>query len=290
MSEQRERIDPESRFAERRRRLHEARSGRITTAIADRFTEIDGGTAGTLVSVELFTTVIPLIILGFGYFSGFASNASPGTVFIRETGLHHPLDDQVREAFGNSAGLRSSWTIFGVAGFLVWGIPMSITIAAIFGKAWRREQFGIGQRLLRGAIWFLLYLVMLATREWLTYTVGAGTTTHALMFVVGLIPVWIFWSLTPPLLVRDGGRGLRYLLLAGLAGVAVDGVVLPLASRVAFPALLSGWNGFGPIGVAMTLILWCGVIGVGWVVIACVGAVFWERITPEHTVLESQTA
>ncbi len=37
----------------------------------------------------------------------------------------------------------------GVAGFLVWGIPMSITIAGIFAKAWRREQFGLGGRLLR---------------------------------------------------------------------------------------------------------------------------------------------
>jgi len=32
---------------------------------------------GSLVSLELFTTVIPLIIIGFGYFSGFAENVSP---------------------------------------------------------------------------------------------------------------------------------------------------------------------------------------------------------------------
>ena len=37
-----------------------------------------------------FTTVIPLIIIGFDYLSGFAENASPGTLFIRELGLVSP--------------------------------------------------------------------------------------------------------------------------------------------------------------------------------------------------------
>ena len=107
--------------------------------------------------------------------------------------------------------------------------------------------------------------------------------------MAALVPVWIFWSLTPVLLVRDGGRGLRYLALAGLAGVVIDGTVLPVAARIFFPRLLSGWNGLGPIGVAMALMTWCGLIGIGWVVTACVGAVLWERTAPSETVIESET-
>ena len=45
----------------------------------------------------------------------------------------------------------------------------------------------------------------------------------------------------------------------------------------------------GPIGVAMALMTWCGVIGIGWVLTACVGAVLWERTAPPETVIESQT-
>jgi hypothetical protein len=58
------------------------------------------------------------------------------------------------------------------------------------------------------------------------------------------VPVWIFWSLTPVLLVSDGGRGLRCLALAGLAGAVIDGTILPLAARILFPSLLAvgaGW-------------------------------------------------
>ena len=277
------------RLEERYRRLEEARSKRPAAAILTRFNEIDGGTQSGLVSIELFTTVIPLIIIGFSYVSGFAENVSPGTVFIRNLGLGYPLNDRVRAAFGASSGLRSSWTFIGVAGFLVWGIPMSITIAGIFARAWRREQFGLSQRLLRGATWFVLYLTMIGFRERIAFAGDHTGAMRVLLFVAALVPAWVFWSLTPVLLVRDGGRGRTYLALAGLAGVVIDGTVLPLAARILFPQMLSGWDGFGPIGVAMTLIMWCGVIGFGWVVTACVGAVLWERTAPPETVIESQT-
>jgi hypothetical protein len=290
MTAGRNREDVRRRLEERYRRLADSRKMRPAAAIVARFNEIDGGTLGVLVSIELFTTVLPLIIIGFSYLSGFAENVSPGTLFIRELGLGYPLNDRVRAAFGASSGLRSSWTFIGVAGFLVWGIPMSITIAGIFAKAWRREQFGLGERLLRGATWFVLYLTMIALRERITFGSDQPGAIRALLFVAAQIPVWIFWSLTPVLLVRDGGRGRRYLALAGLAGVVIDGTILPLAARILFPQLLSGWDGFGPIGVAMALITWCMVMGIGWVVTACVGAVLWERTAPSETVIESQTA
>ena len=279
------------RLVERYRRLDEARKKHPATAVANRFTEIDGATQGGLVSIELFTTILPLIIIGFDYMSGFAKNASPSTLFIRQLGLASPLAERVRAAFGDSSGFRSNWTFFGVAGFLVWGIPMSITIAGIFAKAWRREQFGLGQRLLRGATWFVLYLTMIGIRERLALGVAEhhGGAIRAPLFAISLVPVWIFWSLTPVLLVRNGGRGLRYLELAGLAGVVIDGIIIPLSARIVFPPLLDGWNGLGPIGVAMAWLTWCGVIGIGWVVTACVGGVLWERTAPSETVIESQT-
>jgi hypothetical protein len=39
----------------------------------------------------------------------------------------------------------------------------------------------------------------------------------------------------------------------------------------------------------MALLTWCGVIGTGWVLTACVGAVLWERNAPPETVLASET-
>ena len=275
---------------ERYRRLMSVRQLRPAVAIAQRYKEIDGSTLGLMVSVLLFTTVLPLMILGFCYFDGFAENVSPGTIWIRELGLRHPRSDQVREVFGDAAGLESNWTFFGVAGFLVWGIPMAVTVAGIFARAWRRAPLPLVPRVLRGAAWFLLYLAMLVCRERIAFGGHHPPTIRMLLFLVAQLPVWIFWSLTPVLLIRDGARGMAYLATAGLAGVVIDGVAIPLTGRLVFPPLLDGWNGFGPIGVAMALLTWCGVVGTGWILTACVGAILWERQAPAATVLESQTA
>lgn len=277
-----------ARLEERYRRLAASRKLRPATATIARFQEIDGSTLGILVSVQLFTVVIPLMILGFSYVENFAQSASAGTIWIRELGLVHPTSDRVRGAFGTTAGLRSSWTFIGVGGFLIWGIPMAVTVAAIFAKAWRREQFGLTQRVLRGALWFALYLTMIVCRERITFGHHHSSGMRVLMFALAQGPVWLFWSLTPALLVRNGGRSLIHLALAGLAGVAIDGVIIPLSGRAFFPMVLDGWAELGPIGIAMALLTWCGVIGTGWVVTACVGAVLWERTAPSETVVECQ--
>jgi hypothetical protein len=275
---------------ERYRRLLSARQVRPLVAIGQRYKEIDGSTLGIMVSVLLFTTVIPLMILGYAYLDGFAENVSPGTIWARELGLGHPRSDHVRSAFGDAAGLESNWTLLGVAGFLLWGIPMAITVAGVFARAWRRAPLPLVPRVIRGTAWFLLYLAMMVCRERIVFGGHHSLAIRVALFGVAQIPVWIFWSLTPVLLIRDGARGMAYLAMAGLAGVVIDGVTIPLAGRLFFPSLLDGWNGFGPIGVAMALLTWCGVIGTGWILTACVGAILWEREAPPATVIESQTA
>ena len=270
-------------------RLKQSRRLAPLIAVVERFVEIDGTTQAGLLSIQLFTTVIPIIIIGFAYVSGFAKNASLGDLFIHNLGLDHPLDDRVREAFGASSGIRSVWTFFGVGAFLVWGIPMSIRVAGMFGQAWRREPFGLTEQLARGATWFILYLVTIAARE----AIGAAfpqSVAHAALLTVALVPVWIFWSLTPVLLLRRGGRGWRNLLRAGFAGVVIDGILLATVIRVCFPIMLQGWTGFGPMGVAMILMTWCGVLATGWVATACAGAILWERHAPAEIVLKYQTA
>jgi hypothetical protein len=290
MPEQKHAADADGRREQLLQRLEQSRWTAPFVAVAERFAEIDGSTQGGLVSIQLFTTVIPLMIIGFGYFSGFAVNVSVGEVLIRDLGLHPPLDARVRGAFGTASALHSLWSVVGVAGFLAAGIPMSITIAGMFARAWRRQQFGMAEKLARGAIWFVLYLWTMVAREQIGFSGQHGAAAHAALLVAALIPQWVFWSLTPVLLVRDGGRGWRYLLLSGFAGVVIDGVVLAAVARVVFPLLLEEWTPFGPMGVAMTLMTWCGVAAIVWAVIACAGAILWERNAPAATVIDSQTA
>src|SRR5215813_14651010 len=91
--------------------LKRSRKTALLVAVIKRFVEIDGLTLSGLVSIQLFTSVIPLVIIGFAHFSGFASNASVFDLFIRDLGLHHPFDVRVREVFGTPSGVQYVWKI-----------------------------------------------------------------------------------------------------------------------------------------------------------------------------------
>ena len=271
------------------RKLEQGRRTGLLVAAGKRFVAIEGGVFGGLIAIELFTTVLPLIILGFGYFSGFAKDASPGKIFVDQLGLTGTSARTVRAAFSSSKALESSWSVIGVFGWLIWGIPMAITVASMFAKAWEREEFAMLRRLGRGVIWFVLYLFMLVVRERITYGISRQPGPQVGLYLVSLIPVWLFWTFTPVLLVRNGSRGKKFLAQAGLAGLVIDGVILALGTHIVFPRLLSGWTLFGPIGVAMALMTWCGVLGFGWVITACFSAVLWERSAPIAVVVAAQS-
>ena len=66
-------------------RLEQGRRIGLFVAVTRRFVEIDGLTFGALLSIELLTTVLPLLLLSFGYFSNFAGNASLGDVVVRHS-------------------------------------------------------------------------------------------------------------------------------------------------------------------------------------------------------------
>lgn len=272
---------------ERLDRLEHGRRTGFLVAVGRRFTEVGGSDQAGLLAIELFSTVIPLIVIGFAYFTGFAENASIGDMFIRTMNVGGDLAQTVHDTFAQSSGLRSVWSVTEMAGYLIWGIPMALTVARLFAKAWRREPFPVVIRIIRGSCWFLIYLATIFAGQRIA-RLGSGNVERTFTFLLSTIPSFFFWALTPVILVRNGGKGWRYLLEVGLVGLVVDSLALRLVGRVVFPILLSGWTGFGPIGVAMALMTWCGVMGVSWVITACVGAVLWERRAPIPTVLGAQ--
>jgi hypothetical protein len=241
-----------------------------------RFFAIEGLDLGGLIAVELFTTVMPLLLIGYAWFKDFSPRASIGELFVRQLGASGEDVLLIRRQFGSAAGLEQVWTVTGLAAFLIWGIPMSLTVVRMFAMAWGRAVPSLLQRLWRGALWFGLYLVDVAATEGILLLSVPRAAIPALV-VAALAVSIVFWGITPVLLVPSVRFRLRTVVLAGLVGAVVNFLVLRIAARIAFPLLLSGWDGFGPIGVAMTLMTWCGVLGVTWVVSACAGAVFVER-------------
>lgn len=240
-----------------------------------RFFAIEGLDLGGLIAVELFTTVMPLLLIGYAWFKDFSPRASIGELFVRQLGASGEDVILIRRQFGSAAGLEQVWTVTGLAAFLVWGIPMSLTVVRMFAMAWNRAVPSILQRLWRGAAWFVLYLVDVGVTESILLIPSPRAMVPVLVFAAMAVSL-VFWGLTPVLLVPSLAFRWRTVLIAGTVGAVVNFLVLRIVARVVFPMLLSGWDGFGPIGVAMTLMTWCGVLGTTWVVVACAGSVFAE--------------
>jgi len=108
---------------------------------------------------------------------------------------------------------------------------------------------------------------------------GSSGRPRWVALLAGLIPSFLLWSATPFILVPGAAVGWSQLFKCGLVGMAIS-VLVRLAMRLVLPGLISGWIGFGPIGVAMALMTWSGVVAVSWVTIACAGAIVWERSVP----------
>ena len=274
-------------FASRLEQLEASRKLGLPVSTTRRFFEIEGLDLGGLLALELFTTVIPLILIGFGWFSGFSSSLSFGDLLIRQLELEGAGATQVRGLFGTTASLKSTWTVVGLASFLVWGIPMSSQVAKTFARAWRRERFAFLEEVWRGALWFFLFLAsQVATLA--VSAIHVSGVPHIVFIVLGLLPSFVLWSATPALIVRNGKSGWKHLLWCGLAGVVLDAILIRVITRVLLPMLLGGWEGFGPIGAAMALMTWCTVVAALWVITACVSAVLWERSAPAALVIATQ--
>lgn len=270
-------------------RLEESKRLRIFVHASRRFFEIEGMDLSGLLALELFTTIIPLVLLGYGFISDFSATLNFGDFLIRWMDLTGESATIVQDVFGSAADLRNTWTFFGIAGFLFWGIPMSSQVAKVFARAFRRERWPFWTEVWRGGTWFALLL--------LTQIAMVAVSPHLGFFGRGhpwnlgaLVPTFVLWSASPFLLVRNGTNGWRHMAWCGLAGLVLDLLGVRITLKLVFPKLLEGWVDFGPIGVAMALMTTCTVVATLWVVTACLGAVLWERNAPADTVIESQIA
>ena len=268
--------------------LEESKRLGFTVGTTKRFFEIEGLDLGGLLALELFTTIIPLILLGYSWASDFNANLSFADFMIKWMDLRGESAEQVQGLFGDSGDLRGTWTFLGIAGFLFWGIPMSAQVAKTYARAFRRERWPFWTEVWRGSAWFATLLASYIVTFLLQRNLGIFGGAR-FWNVFAWIPSFILWSVSPFILVRNGANGWRHMAWCGLAGIALDLFGVRFTLKVVFPSLLDGWVSFGPIGVAMAIMTTCTVIAALWVITACLGAVLWERNAPADTVIASQS-
>lgn len=274
-----------------RRRAELERSRRLGLALLTwrRFGEIQGGDLAVLMTLSLFVAVVPLVLMTFSWITGLRPNANLATLVIRQYNLHGTEADVVRSTFASASAGRSSATVLGILGLLTAGFPAAVAVQKTFAHAWHSPKLTLVQSYLRGGAWFLIYIAAYLGAEAARFEVGRSAVATALAIPVALGLQFGMWMATPHLLLGKDLGGWRGLLPTALAGTILT-VVFRLAASVLMPRWLASWAiPFGAVGVTLGFLTWMGVLMIGWVGVACFGAVYWERIADEKVVLEVES-
>lgn len=274
--------------ARRREELEGSRHVGLLLLVQRRFKEIEGGDLSVLIALSLFVAMVPVVLLGFSWLTRFSSSANLASLVIRHYDLHEPVAGIVRDTFASASADRSSSSVLGVLSWAVAGFPLAVSVQKTFARAWRVPMLGWMASYLRGGLWFLVYVAIQFGVEAAKWILGRNLGLGVLAGLAGVALILMLWLATPHLLLGKDLGGWRGLVPTAVAGTAVT-VGLRLVSLLLLPRWLASWAvPFGAIGTSIALLLGVQLLATGWVVVAAFGAVYWERIADQDTVLRAE--
>ena len=278
----------QDQVARRREELERNRHVGLLLLAQRRFKAIEGGELSVLIALSLFVAMVPVVLLGFSWLTRFSSSANLASLLIRHYNLHEPVAGIVRDTFASASADRSASSVLGVASWAVAGFPLAVSVQKTFARAWRVPMLPWMASYLRGGLWFLLYVATQFGVEAATWTLGRNLGLGVLAGLAGVALTFVLWLATPHLLLGKDLGGWRGLVPTATAGTVVT-VGLRLLSLLLLPRWLASWAvPFGAIGTSIALLLVVQLLATGWVVVAAFGAVYWERITDQDTVIRTE--
>lgn len=244
-----------------------------------RMQEVEVKVAALRVSMGMFIAILPIMVLAFASISrlgGFPDDA--GHAVVNYFGLTGAAADAFETLFaGTSQGVLAAGILV-VGGLLASGFDIAIALQVTYARAWRVERLRGWPSYWRGGVWMAACLVLLVSQELmmgLTYRFGAVAYVPVVIGEIAL--AFGFWLMTPRLLLDKDLGGWR-----GLVPTALVGTVFSLGLRVVSWFALPSWANyyagpFGAIGAVIALMFWMMIVAYAWVMIAILGAVWWER-------------
>lgn len=259
-------------------RLAEKRGIGALVRVQDRFGEIQGDALANGIALQVFLSLIPLLLVAVAVVGFVAGDDPTFTDDVVEV-LRLPADGPAAEALAQTVDTaresRQAATVVGVLGLLWRGLAVVVAVQRAIDKVWQTSAQGLKDRL-RALLWLL----------------GAGTifaASFALGALVNFLPAGLApLSILVALAVNAGlflwtfhelGRlpvGWRALVPGALL-CAVGFEVLKLAGTVVVPRLIASSSAlYGSLGVVVALLAWLALLGRLLVYGTVVNVLRWE--------------
>lgn len=249
-----------------------------------RFGDLNGGYVAGAVTLALFLSLFPLILVSIAVVGFFSSgDASLAGDIIGRLGLTGAAAEQLEDAIAtaeNSTGFASA---LGLAGLLWTGLGVVAAFQYAIDTAWQVTGRGLKDKLY-ALVWLvgtgLLFMGSFALSALLNVLPGPATP---LAFVVGLgVQVLLFWWTFHVLGSREVGWRP---LLPGALAAGVGFQALTALGAVYVPrAVASSSALYGSIGVVFAVLAWLFFFGRLLVYAAALNVVLFERARGTVTV------
>jgi uncharacterized BrkB/YihY/UPF0761 family membrane protein len=241
-----------------------------------RFGQIEGKHLSLVIAMNLFVSIIPLLILGYAFISAFNPHRSFGNVVVHAFHLTGTTAQTVENTFTTASSGKSTALSISIISLLITGFDVSATVQLAYARAFGVTPLSGLQKYLRGATWLGMLLAVSGGSLALRYLV-IGRPVWVLILVIPtyLLLEFSFYIVTPRLLLdlpfawRDLAPGAAVSTGAAILVSAVSSFQL----HRWFSAYGKAYGGFG---IGLGIIAYVGLIALFWVWVAAIMGVYWE--------------
>ena len=153
---------------------------RVAFALASfrRFNKIEGKHLALVIALNLFVSVIPLIIIGYAFIEAFNPHRDVGTLIVGDLHLTGSTAQIVKDTFSNASSGKSVALSISLISLVITGLDVSATAQIAYARAFEMTPLRGVQKYLRGAAWLVL---LLAGHRYRPDAAGPGDPSSAVV-------------------------------------------------------------------------------------------------------------
>lgn len=252
-----------------------------TLDVHERVGEINGGFAASAITVTIFLSIFPLLLVVIavvGFIAAGDENLAPD--LIDKLGLTGPGAQTLTDALDKASASRQAASVIGLVGLAWAGSAVAVALEAGVRLPWQERSNGLKDRLL-GMAWLaaaavgfavLIFLsgILRYLPDWAPTVLASALSVMFSLAMATTLFLWMFWGLgTRRVPWRD--------LLPGALLAAVGFEVLALVGTVYVPQLVSRSSAlYGSIGIVFAILAWLALFARLLVYSSTLNAVLYE--------------
>jgi membrane protein len=260
--------------------LRRWRPTRLALDVQDRYSELHGGEMASAITLSVFLSLLPLLLVGIavlGFFSA-ASSKDLAVEAVKRLGLDASSDTAslISEAIHTAESSRKAASALGLAGLLWTGLGVVNALQYAWNTAWqvpgrglRDKAVGFGWLVGAGVLFTGSFVLSAGSQLLPWYLAPLGILAGLATGVV----LWLWTAHTLP----NRRVGWRALLPGALVGAAGFEILKVVASLVVPRFVASSSDLYGPLGVVFAALGWLLLFGRLVVYSAVIEVVAWEK-------------